>query len=192
MRVELSGQQFVFPDLCACCAGPPGGTALPVSLSRTTGKRVTHTKTRAFDVPCCQQCVAHTEVFNSANGLALGTLVACVIVACIAGASTRAVVGFILIVAGFVASRMVAHKTRERAQAMCAPTCVSPGSAAALLAWHGTVFAFELASNAYALEFMLANQKKLVNRSAEASALLTSATGAPRPAAPQAPRRYES
>jgi hypothetical protein len=62
----------------------------------------------------------------------------------------------------------------DRARAMCTPSCPSANRAVAYYGWEGTRQAFEISSESYASAFMVANQRKLVNLSPQAIALLQS------------------
>src|SRR5436309_1326871 len=65
MRVDVSGQQFVFPTTCACCSGT-ADTELIVSANKSSGKRVVRTSTNAWDIPYCRPCVSHVRAANTA------------------------------------------------------------------------------------------------------------------------------
>jgi hypothetical protein len=68
MQVDVSGHQFVFPTVCACCNGR-ADTELTVSTSKSTGKRVIRTSSNEWDIPYCKQCVLHVKAVESAKML---------------------------------------------------------------------------------------------------------------------------
>jgi hypothetical protein len=191
MRVDVSGHQFVFPTTCACCNGKTD-TELTVSASKSTGKRVIHTSTNAWDIPYCDHCVKHVKAVEAAVTLAwvLGVLSLTA-----AGALWYFATPFLGIpvgVAGLVGTVLLHNKLMADARAMCGPDCVCVERAVKYLGWHGPLHKFWIASLDHALAFMLANQKKLVNLSQEARDLLESSGHAPRPGAPRSPRRHRS
>src|SRR5689334_15882635 len=69
MQVDVSGQQFVFPDICACCCGHANST-LSVAASKSTGKKVVHTRTNTWDFPYCGACLGHVRAAEAAVSLA--------------------------------------------------------------------------------------------------------------------------
>src|SRR5712664_3453183 len=84
MQIDVSGHQFTFPQLCACCGGTPD-SVWSVSASRSRGKRVVHTTRKRWDVPYCHECVKHVSLYRSVAGIAVLTLVAAGILALIVG-----------------------------------------------------------------------------------------------------------
>jgi hypothetical protein len=58
------------------------------------------------------------------------------------------------------------------------------------MGWHGTLHQFDILSLNFALAFMVANERKLVNLSPEAMELLASSGHVPNPRAPRSPRRH--
>lgn len=56
--VEISARIIRWPDICACCSRP-ADTAIEISSTRTTGKRVIRTQTKSWQVPYCKRCLSH-------------------------------------------------------------------------------------------------------------------------------------
>ena len=205
MQVDVSGHQFVFPTLCACCNGS-ADTELTVSTSKSTGVRVIRTSTNEWAIPYCQQCVAHvklavkaTEAAEAAKmlGLVLGGV--SVVVAGICWYFMSPFLGIPIGIAGLVVTALLYAKFHTRcaelmkkAQAMCGPRCVCVDEAVRYLDWHGPLHMFWIGSQEYALAFMVANHKKLVNISPQASRLLAANGHLPSVGAPRAPRRNRS
>src|ERR1035438_9787503 len=69
MRVEVSGQSFVFPHQCACCGTAPDNS-LTVSASKSRGTKVVHTETKTWDVPYCSGCIQHIRSAEAAGSFA--------------------------------------------------------------------------------------------------------------------------
>lgn len=191
MRVEMSGYQFIFPNRCACCCGAPNGQ-MTVAASKSTGKRVIHTKTQVWDIPYCSYCLSHVRAVEHAafTAKALITLsVLLVAVLCFVAAAYIIVPVGILAGIGIV---VLYHNQMSQAGRMCKATCASAGKAVAYLGWFGTVHQFEIGSLDFAREFMAANQRKLVNLSATAQNLLASTGTDQGSDKPRSPRRYMS
>jgi hypothetical protein len=190
MKVELSGHKFDFPRYCACCdAGAQ--TMLPVSASRTTGKRVKHTTSKAWDVPYCIACIEHVRAAKWATIGAISTFVCGVFLALTASANSPLPAEAIFWT-GVGGSIAVYALLTARAKNMRHAQCSGVRIAVAYGGWHGTLHKFKIASPAYSLRFMTANQGKLVNVRPEvwqwlqANGVRTEATAA------QSPRRYQS
>src|SRR5579883_3455178 len=60
-EVNLSARIIHWPDLCACCSGPPD-THVNISYTRRTGVRVIRTQTKSWAVPYCRRCLSHIEL----------------------------------------------------------------------------------------------------------------------------------
>jgi len=190
MKVELSGHKFDFPRHCACCdAGAQ--TTLSVSASRSTGKRVKHTTSKAWDFPYCATCVEHVQAAKWATIGAISTFVCGVFLALASGANSPlpSTAIFWSGVAGSIAIYVV---LLARAKNMCHAQCSGVRTAVAYQGWHGTLHKFKISSPAYSHRFMTANQSKLVNVRPEvwqwlqANGMRTETTTA------QSPRRYQS
>jgi hypothetical protein len=190
MRVDVSGQTFVFPHKCACC----GGTAdaeLSASASKSSGKRVVHTKTNVWDFPYCRICVGHVMSAEATRRLAwtLGSL--SLALGLILGFAVNGVFGLVCGILAMVGTGWLYRLRMTDAKARCSSDCVSVGRAVAYLGWHGPLHQFEVISLPYARDFMLANQHKLVNLSEQAKNLLAGTGAIPKTNA-RAPRRYRS
>jgi hypothetical protein len=165
---------------------------LTVSASKSTGKRVVHTSTNAWDIPYCEPCVKHVQ---AAEGAVAFAWVVGVLSVAAAGALWYFATPFLGIpvgVAGLVGTGLLYNKLMAGARAMCVPDCVCVVRAVKYLGWHGPLHKFEVASADFALAFMVANQNKLVNLTQDARDLLKSSGNVPRPNAPRAPRRHRS
>lgn len=191
MQVDVSGQRFVFPEMCACC-GAPGDNSLAVSASKSTGKRVVHTKSYQWHIPYCTRCLIHISTSETA-----GTVVAVLIVISLVGGlwlayGVEAYLGAAFGVVALVATLILGSKLNAKARAQCGSTCISVGRAFAYLGWHGTLHQFDITSQHYARDFMLVNQRKLVNLSPEAKNLLASSGVSPQTSRQRYPDRYVS
>jgi len=191
MRVDVSGHQFVFPTACVCCNGK-ADTELTVSASKSTGKRVIHTNTNAWDIPFCDRCVEHVKAAEAAVFLAWVLGVLSVVAAGVLWYFLTPFLGIPVGVAGLAGTGFLYNKLMADARAKCGPDCVCVEKAVKYLGWHGPLHKFWITSEDYALAFMVANQKKLVNLSQEATDLLKASGHVPRPSAPRAPRRFKS
>lgn len=170
MRVEASGYQFIFPQHCACC-DTKADTALTVSASKSSGKKVVRTKTNTWDFPYCTQCKKHIEAADTANIL---TGVVCVISLVAAGYLGSKVGAFIGVI-GLVAALFTYIKLMAHAKSMLKASCACIGKAVGFLDWDGTRQVFKIVSHEYARKFMVANSRKLINVSPEARHLLEGA-----------------
>jgi len=174
-------------------------TEVAISASKSTGKKkvrgkstfdpnAVHTKTNTWNIPYCSMCARHVTV--ATVGAKLGwTLAGLSLVAGgLAWWSTQSPnVGIPVGIAGLVGSMLIAGAFMVLAWRMCSSECVKVRHAVAYMGWHGTLHQFKIASQDFAFAFMLANQKKLVNLSPEATRLL--ATIDKKPNAPRSPKR---
>ena len=87
MRVEVSGYQFEFPPLCACCYKAPD-SFYTVSASKTTGTKVQRTQTNTWNFPYCAHCLAHISTSASAGYALLGMGLATLLLAFLIGYTT--------------------------------------------------------------------------------------------------------
>jgi hypothetical protein len=184
----------VFPAECACC-GCFADATLAVSASRSSGKRVVHTKTNVWDIPYCSQCVAHVgAAAQSPSGITITLVLLSVILGFFLGYAVNLATGILSCFLAFVAIAFVSANLRERALAhartLCSSNCVCVGQSVACLGWHGTVHEFEISSLRFATDFMLTNQGKLVNLSPQARDFLAQYGSASNTNAPRVPRRY--
>lgn len=185
----MSGYQFTFPSKCACCCSETN-TQLSISASKSSGKRVVHTKTQVWDVPYCDRCTSHLKAVNEAAALTKAVTFLSLVLACVLWVFTAAYIGLPVGTLGIVCAVIVYNQKMTQARSMCSVSCASVGLAISYLGWYGTVHEFEIGSLNFAHEFMLANQRKLVNLTAEAQQLLASSGAVPTPDAPRSARRY--
>lgn len=191
MRVDVSGHQFVFPPTCACC-NDKADTELTVSARKSTGKRVIHTSTNTWDIPYCDHCVEHVKAAEAAVTLAWALGVLSIAASGVLWYSVTPFLGIPVGVIGLVGAVLLYNKLMGGARAVCGADCVCVEKAVKYLGWHGPLHKFNIASLDYALAFMVANQKKLVNLSHEARDLLESSGRMPRLGARRAPRRHRN
>ncbi len=59
-RVQISANNILLPHFCLCC-GYQAEVGIVASASKSRGKRVVHTTTRAFEFRICQACKRHCE-----------------------------------------------------------------------------------------------------------------------------------
>jgi len=160
---QICARLLSWPRKCACC----GGTAdshMRAAASKTTGKRVQHTKTSWWEVPYCHTCLAHKAAYESATGWLWGGLVVGVIAWVVVGqASSSGTLGFLVgsVVAG--GAFWPYGRAQAAAQAQMKPTCCTPRAAVRYLNWHGTFHTFVFESESYTNEFLASNGQK--NRS---------------------------
>ncbi len=173
MQIDLSGHSFVFPNQCACCNGP-ADAELTLSSSKSSGKKVVHTKTNIWDVPYCRRCLVHVaEAADARNVVTLIKVIAVVtgllfwyFVSLAVGIGA----GFMVIFLGGV----LFYFQMKIAKSKCSRDCACVDRAIVYLGWQRTLHQFEVTSTQYALALMIANQRKLVNLSREARSLLES------------------
>jgi hypothetical protein len=175
MRIQLSGKRFSFPPFCVCC-GNAAETEIAVSASRTTGKRVVTTKTNTWAFPYCRACVAHVAAWDAAGGCGA---IALVLVIALMVAIAAPPIGLAIAIFGIWAVRSASNRKKQEAKQMCSPQCTSAHRAVDYIGWSGTVETFDIASERYAVQFMLTNRAKLVNVSPETWGKLAQAHTAP-------------
>ena len=189
MHVEVSGQSFAFPPKCACCCAP-ADSELTVAASKSTGKKVVHTKTNAWDIPYCRHCINHVRALDSArrtsHWLAFFSLVLGSLTAYVANGYLGSSIGVLCLIGTVFARKQMVAQAREK----CHSYCASVDRAIVYLGWHGSLHRFDISSNQFAAEFMGANERKLVNLSQQARQLLAATTPAAKPNASRTARRY--
>jgi hypothetical protein len=191
MRIDASGHSFVFPAACACCCSL-SDVEMSVSASKSSGKRVVHTSTNAWDIPYCSRCIGHVNAVESGNRLiGILTFVALFFGAVLwyAAGSTMAAASTILMA---IAIGLSGRSLTARARSQCSTDCACVGKAVAYLGWHGTVHQFEISSPRFAQNFMVTNQSKLVNLSQQARKLLEQSGSISKANGRRVPRRYRS
>lgn len=190
MRISLSGHKFTFPQQCACCGATPQ-TTLTASASRSTGKRVVHTTTKAWDFPYCIPCIGHVRTAKSAGTLATFIIITSFIIAGLVGFASDAWTGAVWVgVAGVVCGIWAHHSLMKKAKRMCLPNCTCVKSAVGYQGWQGSCHEFEVVSPAYALAFMGGNHTKLVNVRPEVWQWLQANGFGASPDRPQSAKRY--
>lgn len=189
MRIDVSGHSFVFPHKCACCGGI-ADTELAASATKSSGKRVVHTKTNVWDFPYCSQCVGHVMSAEGTRKLAWILGIVSFVLGLFLGFVASAASGVMIGTLAIVGTGLIYLRGMGKARARCGANCVCVGRAMAYLGWHGTLHQFEVGSADYAHDFMKANHSKLVNLSVQAKNLLA---GSPTPKTDaRTPRRYQS
>lgn len=189
MRVDVSGQNFVFPNECACCCSAPDAE-MTISASRSRGSRVVHTETKTWDVPYCVARVGHIGAMGAARSLARSLTFLSVLLGVIVGFVVDPYWGIatgILAIAGTI---LIHGRQLGRVCAQCGPNCVDVDVAIAYLGWYGTLHKFEIGSRQFACDFMTANQTKLVNLSREGITLLSASGSGLKAPISRSPRRY--
>jgi hypothetical protein len=191
MRVEASGRQFIFPAECACCGGSADGR-LTASASKTTGKKVVHTTTHTWDFPYCSRCLRHVRAAQSAVSVGIFLAALTAVLAVVLYLAVAPWLAVLVGIVGFVGMVMLYNKMMGSAKAACAPECACVSSAVAFLEWDGSRQAFEITSTSYAVAFMVANERKVVNLSPRALLLLEAQGRGSQAGGQQAARRYST
>src|SRR5579862_5573633 len=124
MKVDVSGQKFVFPQTCACCGSWPHTTFAAVA-SKTTGSRVVRTQSKSWDFPYCGSCICHVSKARTATNVS-GTIAALAVVAAVvAGFSGLLAISVVVAAAGISGAIYSYHKLMGQARALCSPNCAS-------------------------------------------------------------------
>lgn len=185
MIVEVSARTFAVPFECPCCGAVPDAE-LAIPLTRT-GRRVQRdtkrsidersesrgwgptgsargagVSPRSIDVPYCQRCVEHVELWSSAGVRSAAVIVAGLVAAVIVAIATRLVIGAIAFLAAAAFAWSLATARRAAAHAGCSPGCAAPEAALAYLGWSGTASALSFESPTYAARFAEENAAHLV------------------------------
>jgi len=188
MRIDVSGRIFAFPHKCACCCAPPD-TELSISASRTWGSKVVHTETKSWGVPYCSDCIKHLRSMKAAYAFASWFTVFTVLLGVLIGFRVDLYWGISTGILALISTIAVFGMKLRDARAECGPNCAGANAAIAYLGWSGTLHSFEINSQRFAGDFMTANQRKLVNLTPEARALLSSSSPAPTPNVSRSPGR---
>lgn len=189
MRIDVSGHRFVFPHHCACC-GSEAHTALAISATKDTGKRVTHSRTNTWDIPYCHQCVQHAKAAEAAFLAAYVLAFLSILGGIVLWATELPYLSIQAGGLGLVGAILLHNRLISRAKGMCGPTCVTVSKAVSYLGWHGTLHMFDIQSSEYALAFAVANQSKLMNVLPEIHRLLESKGYDSRRQTSRSPRRF--
>jgi hypothetical protein len=152
MRIDVSGHSFVFPDECACCGGS-ADAELGVSATKTTGKRVVHSKTNAWDIPYCGRCVGHVKSAQAARMRSLLLGFSSILVGAFLWYTVNPGIGVLGGSATILAASLAYSTWMVEARARCSSGCVCVGSAVAYLGWHGTLHRFDVKSASFARDF---------------------------------------
>lgn len=163
MNVDVSGQKFIFPPICACCGGHANGTVI-AQANRTTGKRVVRTSSKSWDFPYCQNCLAHVKAARNASTVQSVGVIASLFFGGIIGLAVNSLIASIII-SGLcvILSLTIGHVLLEGARKMCSPDCVNVRTAVQYRGWYGNCHSFYIQSQEYAFAFMKSNEKKLIN-----------------------------
>ncbi len=188
MKVEVSGHIFSFPRACACCGAEPDNT-LTVSASRSTGSRVVRTEGSTWDFPYCTRCIKHVQRAETMRILVRQFTALSILVGIVVGFAESAYLGIGAGIIGVVATLAVGFKLHHLTRG---PGCVDADVSIVYLGWSGTLHQFEIASDRFAFDFMVANRRKLVNLSAKAISLLSTEGVDQAQNGLQSPRRYIS
>lgn len=172
--IQVSARILRFPHYCACCCEPTQHCRDFVA-TRVTGKKVIRTTSRSWSFPYCERCAAHAREWPTWNGCLA------VVVTMFFGMALwfvlfvnnpKDVGGMVnlwtllgtLLFGGLVIGGGESHakKQREKAIAMCGPTCCAPFWAVNYLGWSGSVQELQLYSHRYAVLFAASNRAKLI------------------------------
>jgi hypothetical protein len=191
MRIDVSGAILSFPKECACCCAPPD-TDLTITASRRWGKRVIHTEAREWEIPYCVRCVEHIERSRDAGAFSRAATVMSLGAAALIGYLEGVYWGIGAAVGLIAVTIFIYGRLLRRAESYSNHECVGLDQAISYGGWSGSLHSFEVASSKFARDFMLTNERRLVNLSAQAMKLLS----APGPQAPEShrrsPKRYVS
>lgn len=172
--MSVSGKQFVFPRCCACCGGFP---LVTLSISGSEKNRLSRTKGWTFEVPFCVECRAHVR----RTELVLLVWVICVALGGLLGfglfAFGRPVSGSVS-VAGVpvLVSTLVCFGILHLARRNLPRDCSGLTRAVAYIGSVGVCHSFDIRSQSYAKEFILANHRKIVNASPQVANVLRGLT----------------
>jgi hypothetical protein len=184
MKVDVSGAILRFPEECACCGACPD-TDLAISASRSWGKRVIRTEEREWAVPYCARCLEHVRRSRDAGTFARAATVFSIALAAITGYLEAWYWGIGLAVGLIALTIFIYGRLLKRAESYSNHDCVGLDYAISYGGWSGSLHSFEIASSKFARDFMLINERKLVNLSTKAANLLST----PGPRVPNSHRR---
>ena len=189
MQIDISGHQIVFPISCACC-NSHADSVISVSSSKSTGKKVVRINTNVWEFPYCTPCLLHAKAYQDAEAVLAPLAVISLIVGIALWWRVGPYLGIPAAILALFASGWVHSSLMTTAKNSCKQSCACPQVAVAYLDWHGSLHKFEIASQRYALTFMVANYKKLVNLSSTSIALLTANGHTPPPGTPRIVNRH--
>ncbi len=158
--VSVSARLLNWPRWCACCC-EPYTTWFSASYTRRWGKRVKHSQTREWEIPCCSTCAAHMNAFGRATAYLTGAVVVGVLsplATWLTDQQIVLIVGFLIVIALINSARNQYRKARKLKGATCAtvrPPVVYNG-------WDGSIHYFYFRNGTYADLFVQGNSKKVV------------------------------
>ncbi len=172
MLVEVSGQRFSFPQVCACC-GHESDASLRASHSKSKGKRVVHTKTWVWEFPYCKACLAHVSAWNRAAGYGfLWSILVAIVSGGIVSSFKSDIGGLVVVVLWVIGWLVATARYRRRARLQCSPDCACAFRAVNYVDWYGSTHSFDIRSRTYAARFMLSNRAKVINLTRDGHTLL--------------------
>lgn len=173
MRVSVSGKQFVFPRICACCGAFPV-TKLPV-MGREANRNA-QTKGWAWDIPYCKACKSHILLSESVLMFSLILVALCGIVGVviyILGSSL--LISSLVTLGAFVSCLLIGFGLLQLVWLRSPPMCQGRFRAIFYVGSRGSCHTFDIRSRRYASEFIRSNRFKLVNASLQVSSILRDA-----------------
>lgn len=184
MKVDVSGSILSFPVECACCGVAPDSN-LTISAGRSWGKRVIHNEARVWEIPYCTPCLEHVQRFHDAGTYARAATVMSLGAAVLMGYLEGVYWGIGVAVGLIALTIFIYGRLLKLAESHSNHGCVGLDQAISYSEWSGSLHSFEIGSSKFARDFMLINERKLVNLSPQAADLLS----APGPRVPQGRRR---
>lgn len=179
MIVHVRGRELTFPYNCACCFAP-ADTRLRLFTTQLRGVRGRHVETGTWEIPYCTLCSSHSTDFANAHHefaffVPLGAILGLVLF--VALASSAPAIGLLLgcipALGGLFARQHFRSEKKKEASARCTPGCCGPGQGARFVGWDGSTQTFELFNRLFAAEFLVKNEKKLVNLNHDGHQLLS-------------------
>ena len=134
------GMPLRFPRSVPAAAA---ASEIQVSASKSTGKKVVHTRTNAWDIPYCRSCLIHVNALRSAHSATVLVIVLSMILAGILAYVANGYVSLAVAVAGLVGAMMIRRKMVSQARAQCSPQCAAVAEAIRYLGWHGSLHQFD-------------------------------------------------
>lgn len=170
MRVNVSGKQFVFPRSCACCGGYP---LTHLTVSGAERNRNARTRGWTWDIPYCVPCRRHIQATDRIL-LGLLLLVAGAFVSGVTSAtvSGRWSLGLQTLIFLLVSSSAVFWALLVYVRGRRSANCRGLTRAVVYLGSNGSCHSFQIRSGFYAVEFIRANHRKLVNASPQVVSIL--------------------
>ncbi len=148
MRVDVVAKELKFPECCPCCGGR-AESEQAFFATRVTSAGSARLRTRSWHFPYCTSCIEHARLWPGPLG------------------SRGVLVGLVTCGAWLLVDAWRRVTAKKEARARCSGACVKAGFAVRFVAWKGNRQVFEIASEEYAVQFALANLKKVTNLSPE-------------------------